>query len=371
MEQQQYVQQVYVFIASGQIEDTLAVLESIQAENQEQKREVAYLRAWSAMLRDRWDEAAQFILPEEISGETIADLQELGRTERRRRSYYLLVMGDVAADLQHYEQAIDHYARCIRLLNERRMNDPTRRIRALLGLGRCHLETGHLAYALEYYQQALRLCQNDTRQPHLPQIYDGLSQTYCHLGHLDCALDYGKQALRLSVECADNQALCRIRRLLGDIRRRMGNLEAASESYTEALALAMSMESIEARVTCLIALAELRVQENRPEDAWRYCEMALASRHQASRPSLLRRIATVCGKVKEAQARQSEGQQAQEAIEQALSFYEQAIETLKPADRKLELAETYGQMAHLLEEAGQPERALALWKQACLTLQRE
>jgi tetratricopeptide (TPR) repeat protein len=99
--------------------------------------------------------------------------------------------------------------------------------------------------------------------------------------------------------------------------------------------------------------------------------MALASRHKVPCPSLLRRISTVCGKVKEARARQSEGQEAQEAIEQALSFYEQAIETLEPADRKLELAETYGQMAHLLEEAGRPEQALALWKQACLTLQRE
>src|SRR5579883_2719139 len=145
-------QRAYLLIAEGHIENALATLDDIQAENTEQKREVAYLRAWCSMLRDRWDEAAQFILPQEISGETIADIQELGRTERRRRPYYLLVMGDVASRLRSYDQAIEHYTLCLRLLGERRMNDPNRRIRALLGLGRCYLETGSSTNALEYYQ---------------------------------------------------------------------------------------------------------------------------------------------------------------------------------------------------------------------------
>jgi tetratricopeptide (TPR) repeat protein len=370
MRQPHAFQQISLLIAEGHIEQALAALDEIQVQDPEQKREVAYLRAWIALLRDRWDEAAGYLLPQEISGEIIKDLQELGRTERRRRIYYLLVMGDVAADLQHYEQAIDHYTWCLRFLNERRMNDPTRRIRTLLGLGRSYLETDHPAHALEYYQQALRLCQNPTYQLHLPQIYDGLSRTYIHLEQLDCALEYGKQALRLATERGEKDFLCQIGCLLGDIYCQMGNLEAANASYTEALGVA-SMESIEARVTCLLALAELRMQENKREDAWHYCEIALASRHKVSRLSLLRRLYTICGKVKEAQARQCKGQEEQEAIEQALSFYEQAIETLKSADRTLEMAETYGQMAHLLEGTGRPERALALWKQACLTLQRE
>ncbi len=357
-------QRAYLLIAEGHIENALAALDEIQAESVEQKREVAYLRAWCAMLRNRWDEAAGYILPQEISGETIEDLQELGRTERRRRPYYLLVMGNVAANLWRYEQAIQHYTQCIKLLDERRMNDTNRRIRALLGLGLSHLETGYPTNALEYYQRALRLCNNDTRQPNLPHVYYGLSDTYCHLGNLDRALDYGKKALQLYMERGDKNYICRIRSLLGHIYRQMGDNRAANESYTEALALAMSTESFGVIFTCLTALAELRLQENRPEDAWRYCEMALDYSGKVPRPYFVGKMYIVCGKVMEAQAKTASGREAQEEIEKALSYYEEAVKALKQTDARPTLAEAYSLLAHLLEEAGRQDRAITIWKSA-------
>ena len=357
-------ERAYLLIAEGHIENALATLDGIPAENEEQRREVAYLRAWCSMLGGRWDEAAQFVLPQEISGETVADIQELGRTERRRRPYYLLVMGDVAANLWRYEQAIQHYNQCIKLLDERRMNDLNRRIRALLGLGLCHLRTGYPANALEYYQQALRLCGNDTRQPNLPHVYYGLSDTYRHLNDLERALDYGKRALNLYRERGDRHYVGRIRSLLGDIYRQMGNLPIANESYTEALALAMGTESIGAIFNCLTTLAEMRLQENKPEDAWRYCEMALDYSPKVPRPYFLGKMYIVCGKVKEAQAKEAAGQEAQRNVEQAISYYQQAVETLKRTDARPELAEAYSLLAHLQEESGRQDQAIATWKSA-------
>jgi len=357
-------ERAYLLIAEGHIENALATLDGIPAENEEQRREVAYLRAWCSMLGGRWDEAAQFVLPQEISGETVADIQELGRTERRRRPYYLLVMGDVAANLWRYEQAIQHYNQCIKLLDERRMNDLNRRIRALLGLGLCHLRTGYPANALEYYQQALRLCGNDTRQPNLPHVYYGLSDTYRHLNDLERALDYGKRALNLYRERGDRHYVGRIRSLLGDIYRQMGDLPIANESYTEALALAMGTESIGAIFNCLTTLAEMRLQENKPEDAWRYCEMALDYSPKVPRPYFLGKMYIVCGKVKEAQAKEAAGQEAQRNVEQAISYYQQAVETLKRTDARPELAEAYSLLAHLQEESGRQDQAIATWKSA-------
>jgi tetratricopeptide (TPR) repeat protein len=357
-------ERAYLLIAEGHIENALATLDGIPAENEEQRREVAYLRAWCSMLGGRWDEAAQFVLPQEISGETVADIQELGRTERRRRPYYLLVMGDVAANLWRYEQAIQHYNQCIKLLDERRMNDLNRRIRALLGLGLCHLRTGYPANALEYYQQALRLCGNDTRQPNLPHVYYGLSDTYRHLNDLERALDYGKKALNLYGERGDRHYVGRIRSLLGDIYRQMGDLPIANESYTEALALAMGTESIGAIFNCLTTLAEMRLQENKPEDAWRYCEMALDYSPKVPRPYFLGKMYIVCGKVKEAQAKGAAGQEAQRNVEQAISYYQQAVATLKRTDARPELAEAYSLLAHLQEESGRQDQAIATWKSA-------
>lgn len=357
-------QRAYLLIAEGQIENALATLDDIQAESLDQKREVAYLRAWCAMLGDRWDEAAQYILPQEISGETIADVQELGRTERRRRPYYLLVLGDVAANLWRYEQAIQHYTRCLKFLDERRMNDPYRRIRALQGLGLAHMATGYFANALEYYEQALRLCNDDPRHPYLPDLYYGLGDAYCRLGDYERALEYANKALQLYTERADRERICRIRSLLGHIYGEQGDLQTANAYYTEALALAMNTQSSGTIFNTLTSLAELRLREGKPEDAWRYCEMALDYSAKVPRPYFVGKMYTVCGRVMEAQAQQVGGREGQENLEQAVAYSRQAVAALKQTDARPELAEAYSLLAHLLEVSGRQDQAIVIWKSA-------
>jgi len=357
-------QRAYLLIAEGQIENALAALDDIQAESLEQTREVAYLRAWCAMLRNHWDEAANYILPQEISGETIADLQELGRTERRRRPYYLLVLGDVATNLWHYEQAIQHYTQCLKFLDERRMNDTNRRIRALLGLGVAHTATGYPTNALEYYDQALRLCNGDTRQKNLPDIYYGLGDAYYRLNDIERALENGKKALHLYTERGEKEYICQVQTLLGEIYARKGDLQAANASYTDALAQATSVERSGTIFTCLTALAELRLREGKPEDAWRYCDMALDYSQKVPRPYFVGRMYMACGKVMQERAKLASGRQAREYREKATSYYEQAVEELRKTDVRPDLAEAYSLLAHLLEESGRQDRAIATWRSA-------
>lgn len=147
----------------------------------------------------------------------------------------------------------------------------------------------------------------------------------------------------------------------------MGNLPAANESYTEALALATRMENIGALVTCLIALAEPRLQEDKPEAAWRYCELTLDYSSTLPRPSFPGKLSITCGKVIEARASKAGDQGAQKAIEEALSYDEQAIEVLKHVDERLRLAEAYCLLAHLLEKSGRQSQAIVVWKFAYMT----
>jgi tetratricopeptide (TPR) repeat protein len=357
-------QRAYLLLAEGQLEHALTALDTIQAESLEQKREVAYLRAWGAMLQEHWDEAAQYILPQEISGETIADLLELGRTERRRRPYYLLVLGDVAANLWRYEEAIQHYTRCVKFLDERRMNNVGRRIRALLGLGLAHMATGYISNAVEYYEQALRLCHNDPCQHSLPDLYYGLSDACCRLGEFERALEYGNRALQVYTERDDTDLISRIRSLLGHIYCAKGDLQTSGAYYSEALKLALSRESIGAIFTTLTALAELRLQEGKPEEAWRSCEMALEYSKKVPRPYFVGKMDLVCGQVMEARAHQAGGRQRQEYLEQAVSYYEQAVKQFKQTNARPDLAEAYSRLARLLEEAGRQDQALGIWKSA-------
>jgi len=360
-------QQAYMLIAEGQHDHALTALDEIQVESAEQKREVAYLRAWCSMLHGQWDEAAQYILPREISGETVSDIQELGSTERRRRPYYLLVLGDVAANLWRYEEAIQHYTRCLKFLDERRMNDANRRIRALRGLGLAYMATGYIPMALKYYEQALCLCQSGTRQLQLPDLYYGLSDAYCRLREFEQALEYGSLALRLYTERDDKDLICRIRSLLGHIYCEKGDLQTSNACYTEALALAMSRESVGAIFNTFTALAELRLQEGKPEEAWRYCEMALDYSRNVPRPYFVGKIHLVCGQVMEALAHRAGGHQRQKYLKQAENSYEQAVKQFRQTDARPDLAEAYTCLARLLEEAGKQEQAIIYWKLAYTT----
>jgi tetratricopeptide (TPR) repeat protein len=361
---EQLFQRAHLLVSEGQLEHALAVLDGIQVESLEQKRDIAYLRAWCAVLQGHWDEVAQYILPREISGEMIADVRELGRTERRRRPYYLLMMGDVAANLWRHEEAIQHYTRCLKFLDERRMNDTNQRIRALLGLGVAHMATGYLPNAVQYYEQALRLRNNDIRQRHVPDLYYGLSDAYCRLGAFERALEYGNMALQVYTERNEKELICRIHSLLGHIYCKMEDLPTSNAYYTRALALAMSTESVGAIFHSFTALADLRLQEGKPEEAWRYCEMALEYSEKVPRPYFVGKMDLVCGQVMEARAQDAGGSRRQEYLEQAVKYYQRAVAQFRQTDARPDLAEVYSRLAHLLEESGQPDQALAYWKLA-------
>ena len=143
---------VHLFIGEGQVEDALTALEHIQPAGEKEKREIAYLRAWCYAEQSRWNEAAE-ILPEAgASEEAVSDIQALGQTERRRRAYYQLIMGNIATNMGHHEEGMRHFRKCIKFLDERRMNIPTVRIQALMGMGTRSVITGFYDAALIHYE---------------------------------------------------------------------------------------------------------------------------------------------------------------------------------------------------------------------------
>ncbi|HEU5382677.1 MAG TPA: tetratricopeptide repeat protein, partial [Ktedonobacteraceae bacterium] len=214
---------------------------SITNGTQAQMREEAYWRAWSHAQDGQWDQAGQVLFSPEVSGETFPDLRVLGRTERRRKIYYTLAMGDVAVRLAHYEQAMFHYTQCITFLDERRMNNANLRVRALLGLGLTHLLTGYSVSALNYYTEALRVSGKDSCSEYVPDIYYGLCEISRHQPNDERALDYGKKALRLYIERGNKVLECQMRNILGRIYYQMGDFESSNACYTESLALAINV----------------------------------------------------------------------------------------------------------------------------------
>ncbi len=364
---EQLFHRAHLFITEGQREEALAVLDKIQVEDPAQRRELAYLRAWCSTLGDHWDEAAQFLLSADVNEEPVSDIQALGHTERRRRAHYLLLLGNIAVNLGRYEEATRHYTRCIKFLDERRMNDVNVRIKARYGLGTAYTQTGFYSVALAHYQDALRLCGEGSEHPELPHIYYGLCDAHRHLGNFELAFDYGKKALELYVARSDKAMEGRMYNLLGRICYQMREFQDASYYYTEALTLAMSANRPELIMNTLTALADVRLEEGRLAEARRYCEHALEYKDRVTRKHYLGMLFIVCGKVAEAEAKKAEGQLARELVDEAISWYQKAESELAAIEAKTELAEVYGRLAQILESSGQHDRAIAYWKSAYAT----
>src|SRR5437660_12794920 len=104
----QLLHRAHLFITEGQEEEALATLSKISSEHPQDKLEIAYLNAWCYTLRGRWDEAAQFLLFTENPVVDYAEIQSAAQTERRRRAYYLLLLGNIAVNLGRYEEATRH-----------------------------------------------------------------------------------------------------------------------------------------------------------------------------------------------------------------------------------------------------------------------
>lgn len=354
----------YLYITEQQEKEALATLDQISINNKEEQVEVAYLRAWCYTLEEHWDEAAQFLLDPEISGENITDIQSIGQTERRRRAYYLLLLGNIASNLGRFEEATRHYAQCIKFLDERRMNVPGVRLRARMGLGTAYTQTGYYAVALTHYEDALRLCKDDDGHVDVPDICYGMADAHRHLGNFEQAIDFSKRALQIYVQRSQKDLEGRMRNLLGRIYYQMRDFQTASYYYTEALALSMLVNRPGMMITNLTALADLRLEEGLLDEARRYSENARQYIDRSPSPHYVGMAYIVSGKVAEAEANQTTGQKAKDLQDEAIGWYKKAITTLSPLEVKVELSEAYGRLAQLLEITGKQGEALQYWREA-------
>lgn len=355
---------IHLFIGEGQVEEALTALKHIQPAGEKEKQEVAYLRAWCYAEQGKWNEAAQFLPEAGVSEEAVSDLQALGQTERRRRAHYQLMMGNIATNMGHHEEGMRHYRKCLKFLDERRMNILTVRIQALMGMGTLSVITGFYDSALIHYEEALRLCNDE--HPELPGIYYGLCDLYRHKGNFLRALECGERALQLYTEQSQQVMVGRMRNLLGRVCYQMRDFERADAYYTEALAISMLNGGPIMPLNNLVALADLRREERRLSEAWRYCNMALdyAPKLQPGTGHFTGMMYIVCGKVKEAESQAAEGHRARELLDCAISYYEKAVQELKATDARVVLGEAYQRLAQALEVSGKQDLAIGYWKSA-------
>ncbi len=353
-----------LWIEEGQYDLALTTLQHIQTDDPEQERQMAYLSAWCHTRLEHWAEAQRLISQLYTPGNIEESWNDAKHNERERRAFYLLCLGNAAINLNRFEEASQHYTQCLKLLSERRVNLPQVRINARYSLGMTCIMSGFYAMAIQHYEEALRLCQNNPDQEDLPEIYYGLCDANRLLGKFESAYTFGVKALELYEKRGMRTMEGRAQNMLGRICYQIREYDEAADHYLESISIATLDNNQKMKMVNFTALADLRLAENRQEEAQRYCQRALEVADGMHDNYYLGLMYLTCVKVTLAESEQAEGEQHEILFSNARRLFEKAKEHLSQTQASVLLGEVYGRIAQMLEKSGQSQEAISYWKTA-------
>ena len=357
-----------LWLEEGRYDLALSALQHIQTHNSEQKRQIAYLSAWCHTILEQWTEARCILLHFYPPSSIEENWNNEKHNERERRAFYLLCLGNAAMSLKRFEEASQHYTQCLKLSSERRVNLPHVRIKALHSLGLSCNMSGFYVMAIKQYEEALQLCKNIHEYEDLPDIYYGLCDANRLHGKFEDAYSYGVKALELYEDRGIRGKQGHVQNLLGRICYQMREYNEAAEHYLESLSIATQDDNQEIKLVNFTALADLRLAEERLDEAQRYCEHALEVADGLEDNYSLGLMHLTCGKVTVAESEQATGEQHDILYTKAREFFEKAKELLAQTHDSVLLSEVYSKIAQMLEQSGQPQEALSYWKTAYASL---
>ncbi len=158
--------------------------------------------------------------------------------------------------------------------------------------------------------------------------------------------------------------------LLGKIALSLGDYQEAMDHYTLALAMGRKSTTTMYVLNCS-GLAEVRMAEERFDEANEYCQMALGYMREAKEKDnlLFGLVYMLYGKVLYAKAEHAEDGRKDLLLEDAIERFEQAEEHLTLTQAYTEMAELYGYLAQALEELGKSQEAIRYWKSGYVALE--
>lgn len=347
-------------LEEGQHDLALVTLESIEPENEEEQQEKNYLLGWYSIQRRHWSDAEHYLLPLYHSklerGEQALD--------RARMAIYLQWLGDVAVNLNRYEDAARHYQKCLKLIRERHLHHQQLHIKACVGLAMTCIMSGFYSESIRHYLEALELAEYDDDNEEVPGIYYGLCDAYRHLGMFNDAYDYGIMALDVYTKRINRQMEGRVRNLLGCICYQQGQLRESSDHYTEALGIATIHEIPTMIMANFTGLADVRMAEDRFKEARRFCLLAHEMLERVQDEHIIGMMYLVTGKEAQEEAQRTQGEEQRKLLEEAIRWFEKSDNYLSSIQARTTMGELHGRWAQVLEQLDRSREAIGHWKSA-------
>ena len=180
-----------------------------------------------------------------------------------------------------------------------------------------------------YYDEAIQVAGAIRDLARMGRIYHGLSMCYQHLGDLNRATEFAQRAIALYSLEQDQSLLARAENELGLVLMRQGQLTKADEYIQTALNRLEAAGVEHVRSHYLLSLGELRVLQDRIDDAFAVVTEAI---ELAARLGETLALVTGNQQLAEIHAGRGEHQLADQHFERAIQLAEQADLT----DRKAE-----------------------------------
>jgi tetratricopeptide (TPR) repeat protein len=134
---------------------------------------------------------------------------------------------------------------------------------------------GQVDAALNCYQQAITLFQQERDNLGLANTLRSLGNLECRIGQVDAALNHYQQAIELSQQERDNLGLANTLKSLGDLERRIGQVDAALNRYQQAITLFQQERDNLGLANALQGLGNLESQLGQVDAALNYYQQSI------------------------------------------------------------------------------------------------
>ncbi len=353
-----------LWLEEGRPENALTTLEALSPDSEEERKEKSYLLGWCYTNTRRWDDALHELTP--LTNFVEAEGDGSVSFNRTKRVYCLLRLGENATNLARWDDALLHYARCRKILQDKNLHLPRELVKACYGMATAQSMRGLYVDALQGYTDAVKYSAFIEDNEERGNIYYGLAFLNRRMGNLVEARLAALEALkfyRRSMSDYSERMVVTTHNLLGKVALSLGDYQEAMDHYTLALAMGRKSSTMMYILNCT-GLAEVRMAQKRFDEANDYCRMALGYMREAKEKDnlLFGLVYMLSGRVIYAQVEHAENGHKEQFLEDAVKQFERAEESLTQTQAYSEMAELYGYLARILEELGKNQDAIRYWK---------
>ncbi len=195
-------------------------------------------------------------------------------------------IGDIYSDLGRKDKAQQYYDQALALFRQNGL--PQGEVKALLNLGAMSRSYGQIQQALAYYQEAMRISdQNEGEIPEKGVLLHNMGKAYHSFGrqertksisneHYTLALEYYEQALVIHQNANNVSEEARTRNNIGEVYFAMKQNEQAQKYYEQALDLFLELGERRGEGIVYNNLGILRRELSQKQAAFEYYTQALA-----------------------------------------------------------------------------------------------